>query len=393
VSTHGALHQLRNANRRHVIETLRANGSMTRSALAHATGLSRTTISTLLGELIGQGLVTGEADGEAPERRGAGRPAARVRLDHSAGAAVSIDVGARHVAVAVGDLAHRVMAERWTPLPLGHGAADGMERAATLAREMLAKAGVEERAVIGVAMGLPAPITQPGGVVASSNILPGWAGVQIAEEMADRLGMPVLTENDANLGALAESAWGAGSGFDHLAYIKAATGIGAGLITNGRPFGGYGGTAGEIGHTIIDPSGPICRCGNRGCLEMLAGTPALLAALKPTHPDIATAADVIARARDGDSGCARALTDSGRAIGTALATLCNITNPERIIVGGELGAAGDLVLDPMRDALHRGAIRSAGQDVTLSQSTLGERAEVLGAVALALTRLGHALER
>src|SRR3954447_16618152 len=115
VSTHGALHQLREANRRHVIATLRSTGGMTRSALASATGLSRTTISTLLNELIEQGIVTEATAG--PGRRGAGRPATVVQLDPGAGAALSIDVGARHLAVAVGDLAHRVLAEDWTSLP------------------------------------------------------------------------------------------------------------------------------------------------------------------------------------------------------------------------------------------------------------------------------------
>src|SRR3954447_13025124 len=159
VSTHGALHQLRTANRRHVIETLRTSGSMTRSALARATGLSRTTISTLLGELIDHGIVSEASDDDAAARRGAGRPATVVRLDHSAGAAVSVDVGARHLAVAVGDLAHQVLAERWVPLPLAHRAVDGMDRAAELLGEALGEAGVGKDAVIGAAMGLPAPIS------------------------------------------------------------------------------------------------------------------------------------------------------------------------------------------------------------------------------------------
>src|SRR3954451_5543746 len=178
VSTHGALHQLRTANRGRVIKTLRTNGSMTRSALARKTGLSWATISTLLTALIEHGIVT-EASDDA-SRRGAGRPATVGRLDRSAVAAVSIDVGARHLAVAVGDLAHRVLAERWVPLPAAHRAVEGMDRAAELARDALAEAGVGKSAVIGAAMGLPAPISQPAGEVASSNILPGWAGVQVA---------------------------------------------------------------------------------------------------------------------------------------------------------------------------------------------------------------------
>jgi len=383
VSTHGALHQLRTANRGRVIETLRTNGSMTRSALARKTGLSRTTISTLLTELIEHGIVT-EASHDA-SRRGAGRPATVVRLDHSAGAAVSIDVGARHLAVAVGDLAHRVLAERWVPLPAAHQALDGMDRAAGLVREALAEAGVAQGSVIGVAMGLPAPISQTTGLVASSNILPGWAGLQVAEEMSERLGLPVFVENDSNLGALAESAWGAGAGFDQLAYIKAATGIGAGLIQDGKLFRGTTGTAGEIGHTTVAEDGPICRCGNRGCLELYAGGAALLGALHQSHPEVETLERVVELAHEeNDPACARVLADAGSHIGVAIANLINLFNPRRIIVGGELAGAGETVLGPMRVAAERSAVQAAVEAVEIVPGVLGHRAEVLGGLALVL---------
>jgi predicted NBD/HSP70 family sugar kinase len=355
---------------------------MTRSALARATELSRTTISTLLAELIDQGLVTEDGSGGSP--RTAGRPATVVRLDHSAGAAVSIDVGARHVAVAVGDLGHRVLAEHWTSLPLGHHAEEGMTQAAKLSAEMLAKAGIDRSLVIGVAMGLPAPISQPEGRVASSNILPGWAGVQIGEEMSARLDMPVVTENDANLGALAESAWGAGTGFDHLAYIKTATGIGAGLVHDGHLFRGTTGTAGEIGHTTVAEDGPICRCGNRGCLELYAGGAALLAALRHSHPDVETLEQVVELARENHPACARVLADAGTHIGVAIANLINLFNPRRIIVGGELAGAGDTLLEPMRIAAQRSAVQSAVEAVEIVPGVLGQRAEVLGGLALVL---------
>jgi predicted NBD/HSP70 family sugar kinase len=383
VSTHGALHQLRTANRRHVIETLRTSGSMTRSALARATGLSRTTISTLLGELIEQGIVTEASEGGG-ERRGAGRPATLVQLDHSAGVAVSIDVGARHLAVAIGDLAHRVLAERWVPLPATHEADDGLERAAELVRETLAEAGVEKDAVIGAAMGLPAPISQPAGLVASSNILPGWAGVHVADEMSERLGVPVFVENDSNLGALAESAWGAGAGFDQLAYIKAATGIGAGLVQDGKLFRGTTGTAGEIGHTTVAEDGPICRCGNRGCLELYAGGVALLDALHQSHPDVETLEQVVELAHQGHPACARVLADAGSHIGVAIANLINLFNPRCIVVGGELAGAGEIVLGPMRVAAERSAVQAAVAAVEIVPGVLGQRAEVLGGLALVL---------
>jgi predicted NBD/HSP70 family sugar kinase len=355
---------------------------MTRSAVARATGLSRTTISTLLNELVEQGLVI-EATASGT-KRGAGRPATVVRLDHSAGAAVSIDVGARHLAVAVGDLAHRVMAEHWTALPIAHAADEGMERAAALVREMLDKAGVDAKSVIGVAMGLPAPISQPDGLVASSNILPGWAGVQVGAEMSERLGMPVFIENDSNLGALSESAWGAGAGFDQLAYIKAATGIGAGLVQDGKLFRGTTGTAGEIGHTTVAEDGPICRCGNRGCLELYAGGAALLGALRQSHPDVETLEQVVELAHENHPACARVLADAGAHIGVAIANLINLFNPRRIIVGGELAGAGDTLLQPMRVAAERSAVQTAVEAVEIVPGVLGQRAEVLGGLALVL---------
>jgi predicted NBD/HSP70 family sugar kinase len=286
--------------------------------------------------------------------------------------------------VAVGDLAHRVLAERWVPLPAAHRAVEGMDRTAELARDALAEAGVEKSAVIGAAMGLPAPISQPAGVVASSNILPGWAGVQVAEEISERLELPVFVENDSNLGALAESAWGAGAGFDQLAYIKAATGIGAGLVQDGKLFRGTTGTAGEIGHTTVAEDGPICRCGNRGCLELYAGGVALLDALHQSHPDVETLEQVVEFAHEGHPACARVLADAGRHIGVAIANLINLFNPRRIIIGGELAGAGETVLAPMRVAAERSAVQAAIEAVEIVPGVLGQRAELLGGLALVL---------
>jgi predicted NBD/HSP70 family sugar kinase len=211
--------------------------------------------------------------------------------------------------------------------------------------------------------------------------------------MSDALGRRVEVENDANLGALSEWMWGAGRGAENMAYLKVATGIGAGFIIRDRPYTGTSGTAGEIGHTVIDPSGPICRCGNRGCLETVAGSAAILAALRGTFGADATIGEAIARALDGHAGCARAIADAGTAIGTAVATLCNLFNPERIVVGGDLAAAGPLLIEPLREAMRRGAVRSAAEDVSVVEGTLGERAEVLGAVALVLRRGADLLRR
>jgi predicted NBD/HSP70 family sugar kinase len=322
-----------------------------------------------------------------------GRPPVLVALHRSAGVAIGLDFGKRHVRVVVSDLAHQVLAERHDELDADLPAAAAIAHAAALVDEVLSDANAEQADVAGVGMGLPGPVHGPTGELGDSTILPGWVGVRAADAMSDALGRTVEVENDANLGALSEWMWGAGRGAENMAYLKVSTGIGAGFIIGGRPYTGTSGTAGEIGHTVIDPTGPVCRCGNRGCLETLAGSAAMLAALRgPLGADVAVG-DVIGYASDGHIECVRAIADAGTAIGTAVATLCNLFNPERIVVGGDLAAAGPLLIEPLREAVRRGAVRSAAEDVNVVEGTLGERAEVLGAVALVLRRGADLLRR
>ena len=177
--------------------------------------------------------------------------------------------------------------------------------------DALEEAGARDGELVGVGMGLPGPVHRPSGQLGDSTILPGWVGVRAADAVSAALGHVVEVENDANLGALGEWMWGAGRGAHHMAYVKASTGIGAGFIVAGQPYVGAGGTAGELGHTVIEPGGPICRCGNRGCLETIAGAPAILGSLREVHSDDLTLAEAVAYARRGDAGCQRAIADAG----------------------------------------------------------------------------------
>jgi predicted NBD/HSP70 family sugar kinase len=368
-----------------IVTALTRLGAASRAELARTTALAPSTVSAIVADLMDEGLVVQQDEPSVPAGGAkGGRPATLLVLHRSAGVVVGIDFGKRHLRVAVADLSHTLLAESVEAVDADRPAAEGIETAVGLIRQALAEAAAETSQVVGVGMGLPGPVHFPGGQLGDSTILPGWVGVDAAQAMTKALGLRVEVDNDANLGAVSEWMWGAGRGCTELAYLKVATGVGAGLIIGGRPFSGAGGTAGEIGHTVIDPGGPVCRCGNRGCLEMLAGAQAVLDALRPAHGDGLTIARVLELARDGDPGSRRVIADAGQAIGNAAATLCNLLNPRRIVVGGELGAAGELLLAPLRQALERGAIRSASQDVEVVQGALGDRAEVLGALALAL---------
>lgn len=381
----GSLESLRRLNRLRVIGTLRDHGTISRAEIARRTGLSRSTVSSLVNDLQASGLVVEIADVAGGPRSHGGRPPILLSFDTSAGVAVGINFDHRHVRVAVADLSSRVLAERHRQLDIDHEAEEGLDAAAALVQAALDEAGVDRSRVVGAGVGLPGPIDRATGVVGSSAILPGWVGVTAVDELRERLGVPVLVDNDANLGALAEAAYGAGAGAQDFVYLMLSSGIGAGLILQGRLYRGSVGLAGELGHVLVDPDGPVCRCGNRGCLETAAAGPALVEQLRRSHGDGLTVRDMLRLAREGDRGCCRVLADAGRAVGSAVAVLCNVLNPSLLVVGGELGGAGELLLDGVRESIRRWALPAAAEALEVVPGALGERAEVLGAVALVVS--------
>jgi predicted NBD/HSP70 family sugar kinase len=380
----GSLESLRELNRLRVVETLRERGTASRAQIARVTGLSRSTVSSLVSELQADGLVIERPEPAAAHGDQGGRPPILLSFDASAGVAVGIDFDHHHLRVAVSDLSSRILAEREQQLDTDHVAHEGLDAAAELVAELLSEAGVDEARVIGAGMCLPGPIHRPTGVVGSTAILPGWVGVAAAEEMHRRLALPILVDNDANLAALAEAAFGAGRDAKDLVYLMISSGIGAGLVLNGRLYRGAEGLAGELGHVLVDADGPVCRCGNRGCLETVAGTDALADLLRRSHGDLDGRA-IVRLAHEGDLGCRRVVADAGRAIGKAAATLVNVLNPELLIVGGDLADAGELLLDGGRESLERSALPTAVQAAQVVAGSLGDRAEVLGAIALVLS--------
>jgi predicted NBD/HSP70 family sugar kinase len=387
----GSLASLRRLNRRRVINALRQHGKISRAEIARRTGLSRSTVSSLVAELQADRLVVEREEPGAAHGEQGGRPPILLAFDASAGAALGIDFGHSHVRVAVSDLSSTILAERAEPLDTDHDAQEGLDVAIELIDEALAEAGVDRSRVIGAGLGLPGPIDQADGVIGSSAILPGWVGVAAAEEMRGRLDVPVVVDNDANLGALAELTHGAGRGATDLIYLKVSSGIGAGLILGGRLYRGWGGMAGELGHVLVDPEGAVCRCGNRGCLETAASTGALLEMLRRSHGEL-TVSEMLALARDGDLGCRRVIADAGRVVGSAAAFMFNVLNPQRLVVGGDLAAAGDLLLDGVRSSVRLAALPAAADAARIVAGVLGDRAQVLGALALAVGEADAALD-
>ena len=258
-----------------------------------------------------------------------------------------------------------------------------LDRAALLIVDLLEQvdASIEELLTIGVA--LPAPVDVTTGRISVNGVMRGWDGLDIGDVLSRRLNRPVVVDNDANLGALAEVELGAGRGFQDVLFVRASYGTGAGIVLSGRLHRGFAGTAGEIGHVQVDPRGDICRCGNRGCLDTVVSSTAILDLLRGSHGDL-TLRDLITRAVAGDLGCQRVVADVGDRIGSVVATLVTTLNPQVVLVGGELAEAGELLIAPMRATIARHSPPNTVGSVQVQLGELGGEAEVVGALIYAL---------
>ncbi|MEZ0112656.1 putative NBD/HSP70 family sugar kinase [Catenulispora sp. EB89] len=380
---------VRAANRARVVDILRRSGSATRAELVSGTGLSRATVSSLIGELADRGLVS---ELPQPAADAPGRPPTRLALNRAAGLAIAVDVGVRHVAVAVGDLSRSVLAERWVSLPQGHSAERGTHIVMRSIETTLAEAEADRDQIVGAAISIAAPIAPDSGRFLVPGVLPGWNGSELAELIGRTWGIPAAVENDANLGALGESVVAAPPGGDphgqDLLYVKLASRVGLGIAFGSRgAFGsrihrGHDGYAGELGHVTADPDGPACWCGRRGCLELYAGAEGMLARLAARGIRIDDVNELIRRAEAGDADVLAVIGDGTRRLARSLGALALVLNPSVIILGGELTALGPLLLDPVHAEL---AAVPFGAPVAVRTSTLGPRASLMGALALVLS--------
>lgn len=376
MSAPGSTASLRTANQRRVVEALRASpaSELSQAEISRATKLAPATVSNIVKELSAAGFLESES--------GAGRRGATVKIARDAGLVAGVDFGHSHLQIALGDLAGDVLATVARPLKSDHGHAEGLALAGELLDSLLAGQGADRSGLRAVGMGLPAPIGRSGSID-SGSILPGWVGINAAVAAQAAFGVPTLVDNDANLGALAEFTVGAGVGCTSMAYLKVSSGVGCGLIIDGKVFRGGLGTAGEIGHLTMDENGPLCRCGSRGCLEAYVGADALLAQFAGRQPDITTTG-LIALALGGDNGAQRLIEDSGRHLGRAAAILANVLGPELLVIGGDMVVAGDLLFAGIRDGIRRHALDPVATTVRIKQSALGDKSSAIGSLLFAL---------
>lgn len=373
---------------------MRQHGAVSIQDAASRIGLSRATASALLNELRGEGVLVTSEPGRVDGATITGRPPALFSLNPALGVVVGIELEHHHIRVAVADLALHVIGERLRNLPVADDVEAALDASAEMVRDLLVTAHAARSQVIGAAVAVPAPVDRINGTIHSTRIMPGWVNRRPADELAQRLEFPIEIDNDASLGAMAETVSGAARGRSNVVYVKVGYGVGCGIVIQGRPYHGTTGTAGELAHMVVDERGPVCYCGNSGCLHTFVGAQAIADRLRPYYSDRLFSnprlthderlALVIEWAQRGDPACWRVLRDAGHQLGIALANVCNLLNPECLVVGGTLSAAGDLLLEPLRDATFRHTTSLSPNPVDVVRSHWQERAEVQGAIALVL---------
>jgi predicted NBD/HSP70 family sugar kinase len=363
------------------VASLKRHGHLTQVELAGSTGLSPATVSNIVKELAASGVLNTAVTSRS------GRRATEVTLARQLGLVAGLHFSSRHLRVAISDVGRTIVVENHVPLALDHRHDRELDRAALLLSDMLESVNASFDDLLAVGMAVPVPIDSRNGMVATPGLLRGWENVPIAESLRTRIEVPVFVDNEANLGGLAEVRFGAARGADVAAYIEVGHSISAGLLIDGALFRGVTGKAGQIGHVTIDENGPICRCGGRGCLDTLASGPALLELFRD-DPGMQRMSDLLVMAEAGDASARRVIADAGRHIGTAAASLCNLFDPQLLVLGGELSQAGETLLAPLRHALERSALAGRDGVPEVVQGELGDRAELLGCLALAIENVG-----
>lgn len=394
---------IKNFNKHSAVDLVRfATTGISRTDLADQMGLTRAAVTLIINDLLENNIIL-EAESRAIP---SGRPPIVLEINPKRGLVAAVDMGATHINIAIADFSAKIMEETYLPFDIKQGPQVCLVEANRMLHDLLDRSGVNISQLMAIGVGVPGPVITDAGTVISPPIMPGWDGYPIRESLEKKWGCPVSLNNDAELGALGEWAYGAGRGERNLAFIKVGSGIGAGLIINQQIYAGTTGSAGEIGHLTIDENGPLCTCGNRGCLEAFAGGHAIAlqakkmvesgkrTLLSSIPSENLTAQEVAKAARRGDLPSQEIIMRAGTFIGIAIAGLVNLFNPGAVIIGGGVAQAGDLLTTSIRQAVRERSLRASEQGVHITTAMLGKRSSLMGATVQAINIAIHdAIER
>jgi len=385
---------IRKVNTSIVLNVLRLYAPISRAELAAKTKLNRSTVSNIINALIDEGLVL-ELDTMESK---IGRPGIALALKPEAGAVVGVEIGVGFVSVILTDFVASVLWREWAEFSLSKAQIEIISEAEKLIDQAISVAKEKNLPLLGIGLGVPGMVnTQQGELLFAPNL--GWRNVPLRLMWNQRFHLPLFVENEANLAALGEYYFGVGREVDNLIYLSSGVGLGGGLIINGKLFKGGYGLAGEIGHIQRDPAGEMCGCGRRGCWETQVGPRAVLQRVKRSietdldntlakyvNGDLnnLTFNQVVDCALQGDQLCRSALEEVGKYLGTGIADLANIFNPEMVVIGGAFSYGREILLPVLEETLSTETLPAVKKDLRVIFSEHGADACVLGAIAVVL---------
>jgi glucokinase-like ROK family protein len=363
-----------------MLSLIRQGRATTRADLAALTGMARSTVAQRVQALIAGQLVYESEEGAST----GGRPPRTFVFNQAAGVVLAADLGATHSRIAMTDLAGEVLAEHAEELEI----ASGPEKVLAWLREafdrLLDESGRTLADVRGVGVGVPGPVEFATGRPVNPPIMPGWDNHPVSDELGDHYDAPVLVDNDVNIMALGEH-WSAWPLAEHLLYVKVGTGIGCGIVAGGEIHRGAEGAAGDIGHIrVTADESVVCRCGNVGCLEAVAGGRAIAMQLRDLGVDAESSRGVVQQVRAGNPDAVRLVREAGRTLGDVLASVVNFFNPAVIVIGGDVAEAHEQLLAGVREVVYQRSLPLATRHLRVVRSSLGDRAGVTGAAVMVI---------
>jgi glucokinase-like ROK family protein len=385
-----------NSDEDEIIKWLRKFGPASRTDLAYAFGFSRAKITPLVSDLIHRGIIREGGNVDTNE----GRPPRLIRFEEDFGYVIGVDLGATSVDVGLADFSGRIVSCFGEPLALCSSPEIILKRICEIINDLVQKEKIGKECIIAIGLGVPGPVDFSTKLLVSPCGLPGWEVFPIREYMKQQFPQAeIFIDNDANIMAFGELRAGIGKGVDNFIFLKVGTGIGAGIVCNGEIYQGSSGCSGDVGHICVDREGPVCVCGNRGCLQSLAsgkaiaekaaqgaleGKSPLLSERMSSKENQLTAEDVSMAAAAGDAFSNKLLQESGELIGETLAGVVNVLNPSHLLIGGGVSNIGHQFLSSIRRAILRRSHPLSTRDLRIEYSSLGMKAGIIGAVSLAL---------
>jgi glucokinase-like ROK family protein len=382
-----------------IMRALRMQGRISRSEISNITGWSKAKATQEIRNLVNKGYLVEIGEGVS---KGGRRPRL-LRINNQLGYIAGIDIGATSLDVALADVSGLILQRRSELTDVKLSPESVLGRCINFLLELIQAQRVNPNQILGIGIGVPGPVDFARGVLVAPPLMPEWENFPIRDFFKKTfVSAFVVVDNDVNIMALGEQRAGDGAGIDHFIFIKIGTGIGAGIISNGKIHRGSDGSAGDIGHICVDKNGPLCACGNRGCLEAMAAGPAIaskameatrngssptLSQNRESRDGIIRPEDVNAACREGDQAALDIIRDSGQMIGDVLASLVNFFNPSHIFIGGGIANFGNHLLVAIRKAVLHRSLPLATTHLSIKFSRMGSNSGVTGAISMALDYL------